>query len=47
MQDTLSNYLSTVSRGTIISNLLFADDIDILAGSETEPQTLQYFIKEC
>ena len=37
IQDTLENNQSTI-RGRLISNLRFADDIDLLAGSESELQ---------
>ena len=41
MQDTLENHQSTKSiGGRSISNLQFADDIDLLAGSESELQAV-------
>ena len=41
MQDTLENHQSTISiGGRSIPNLRFADDIELLAGSESEFQAL-------
>ena len=45
MQDTLENHQSTISiRWRLISNLRFADDIDLLAGSESELQELTDYL---
>ena len=42
MQDTLQNHKSTISIGSReISNLKFADDIDLIAGSNAELQELR------
>jgi len=41
MQETLQDHQSTITiGGRVVSNLRFADDIDLLAGSHTELQSL-------
>ena len=41
MRETLHNFKSTISiGGRIISNLRFADDIDLMGGSNDELQEL-------
>ena len=43
MQDTLNNYTSTIAVvGYNICNLMFADYIDVMAGSIPELQLLKY-----
>jgi len=48
MQETLENFISTVSiGGRTISNLRFADDIDLMGGSMDELQELTTRLEVC
>ena len=47
MQETLHNHKSTISvGGRIINNLRFVDDIDLIAGTNSELQELTNRISE-
>ena len=48
MQDTLNNHTSTIAVGEYnICNLMFSDDIDLLAGSIPELQQLTDKLYNC